>query len=81
LAQDLQKAVKWHRLAAVQEHITLLNLGIIYERGYGQGIRRDYRETVKWLEAEKENLCAQAHLRIMHTSGFGASRNLIRVYM
>ena len=84
LARDLQKAVKWYRLAAAQEHIkALLNLGMIYERGYGQGIRRDYREAVKWyrLAAERGSSGAQAHLGLMYLRGFGVSRNLIRAYM
>jgi len=61
--------VKWYRLAAGQGHTdALLNLGMIYERGYGQGIPQDYREAVKWyrLAAEMGSAGAQANLGMMY---------------
>jgi len=76
--------VKWYRLAAGQGHTdALLNLGMIYERGYGQGIPQDYREAVKWyrLAAEMGSAGAQANLGMMYIRGFGVSRNLIRAHM
>ncbi len=74
--RNLEKALKWYELAAVQGNIGAQNnLGYMY--GQGMGVPRNYVLAVKWyqLAATQGNATAQFNLGLYYQKGWGVPRD------
>ena len=53
MRRDDEAAVNWYKKAAMQGYtIAMYNLGFMYQSG--RGVKRDYKEAVKWFKKSGE---------------------------
>jgi len=72
VAQDLDEAIRWLKLAADQSDIaSMFNLGIIYEQGLGVAVDPDEAGLWYWQAAEKGDAGAKVKLGTMLLKGVG----------
>ena len=72
---------EWRPLAKQGDAGAQLNLGFMYDNGYG--VPQDYKEAIKWYRraAEQGNDRAQYNLGLMYDSGFGVPQNYVQAHM
>jgi TPR repeat protein len=73
---NYEEALKWYRKSAEQGNpLAQVNLGRMYERGYG--LAQNYEEALKWYRksAEKGDAAAQYNLGVMYCFGQGVAKN------
>jgi len=71
----------WRALAEKGDAGAQLNLGYMYDNGYG--VPQDYKEAIKWYRkaAEQGNDRAQYNLGLMYDIGYGVPQNNVRAHM
>ena len=72
---------EWRPLAEQDNASAQLNLGYMYDNGYG--VTQDYKEAMKWYRraAEQGNVRAQYNLGLMYESGYGVPQNKVQAHM
>jgi TPR repeat protein len=72
---------EWRALAEQGDAMAQLNLGYMYDNGYG--VPQDYQEAIKWYHraALQGNDRAQYNLGLMYDSGDGVPQDYVRAYM
>jgi len=72
---------EWRPLAEDGNADAQLNLGFMYDNGYG--IPQDYKEAITWYRkaAEQGNKRAQYNLGLMYDIGHGVLQNKVQAYM
>ena len=72
---------EWRPLAEQGDAGAQLNLGFMYDNGYG--VPQDYNEAIKWYRraAEQGNDRAQYNLGLMYDVGYGVPQNFVRAHM
>jgi hypothetical protein len=79
---DYSTAVReWRSLAEQGDADAQLNLGFMYDNGYG--IMQDYRKAIAWYRrsAEQGNKRAQYNLGLMYDVGHGVPRSRVHAHM
>ena len=79
---DYDSAVRaWRRLAEQGNAGAQLDLGFMYDNGYG--VSQDYKEAIKWYRraAEQGNDRAQYNLGLMYDNGDGVPQNYVQAHM
>ena len=72
---------EWRSLAEQGDAGAQLNLGYMYDNGYG--VTQDYKEAIKWYRraAEQGNARAQYNLGLMYDGGYGVPQDYVQAYM
>ena len=72
---------EWRPLAEQGDADAQLNLGFMYDNGYG--VPQDYTKAITWYRraAERGNKRAQYNLGLMYDSGHGVPQNKVQAYM
>ncbi|MEN8206420.1 MAG: tetratricopeptide repeat protein [Pseudomonadota bacterium] len=72
---------EWRPLAEQGNAGAQLNLGYMYDNGYG--VPQDYRKAVKWYRraAEQGNDRAQYNLGLMYDGGYGVPQDYVQAHM
>ena len=72
---------EWRPLAEQGDAGAQLNLGYMYDNGYG--VPQDYKEAVKWYlrAAEQGSDRAQYNLGLMYDVGYGVPQDFVRAHM
>ena len=72
---------EWRPLAEEGVAGAQLNLGFMYDNGYG--VPQNYKEAIKWYRraAEQGNDRAQYNLGLMYDSGNGVPQDFVRAHM
>ena len=72
---------EWRPLAEQGNDGAQLNLGFMYDKGYG--VSQDYKEAIKWYRraAEQGNDRAQYNLGLMYDNGDGVSQDYVQAHM
>ena len=72
---------EWRPLAEQGDAGAQLNLGFMYDNGYG--VSQDYEEAVKWYlrAAEQGSDRAQYNLGLMYDVGYGVPQDFVRAHM
>ena len=72
---------EWRPLAERGNAGAQLNLGYMYDNGYG--VPQDYAEAIKWYRkaAEQGNDRAQYNLGLMYDIGYGVPQDVVRAHM
>ena len=72
---------EWRPLAEQGDAGAQLNLGYMYDNGYG--VPQDYKEAIKWYlrAAEQGNNRAQYNLGLMYDVGYGVPQDIVRAHM
>ena len=72
---------EWRPLAEQGDAGAQLNLGFMYDNGYG--VSQDYKEAVKWYlrAAEQGSDRAQYNLGLMYDVGYGVPQDFVRAHM
>jgi len=72
---------QWRPLAEQGNAGAQLNLGFMYDNGYG--VPQNYREAIRWYRkaAEQGNDRAQYNLGLMYDSGNGVPQDYVQAYM
>jgi TPR repeat protein len=72
---------EWRPLAEQGDDRAQLNLGFMYDNGYG--VPQDYKEAIKWYRraAEQGNDRAQYNLGLMYEGGYGVLKNNLQAHM
>jgi TPR repeat protein len=72
---------EWRSLAEQGDAGAQLNLGYMYDNGYG--VPQDYKEAIKWYRraAEQGNERAQYNLGLMYEGGYGVLKNNVQAHM
>ncbi|MEN8206494.1 MAG: tetratricopeptide repeat protein [Pseudomonadota bacterium] len=79
---DYDAAVReWRSLAEQGDAGAQLNLGFMYDNGYG--VPQDYRAAIKWYRkaAEQGNERAQYNLGLMYDIGYGVQQDYVQAHM
>ena len=79
---DFSAALReWRPLAEQGNAIAQLNLGYMYDNGYG--VTQDYKEAMRWYRraAEQGNARAQYNLGLMYEGGYGVPQNKVQAHM
>ena len=73
--------LEWRPLAEQGDASAQLNLGYMYDNGYG--VTEDYKEAMKWYRraAEQGNARAQYNLGLMYEGGYGVPQNNVQAHM
>jgi TPR repeat protein len=71
----------WRPLAEQGDPGAQLNLGFMYDNGYG--VPQDYKEAIKWYRraAEQGNDRAQYNLGLIYDGGYGVPQDYVQAYM
>ncbi len=72
---------EWRPLAEQGDAGAQLNLGFMYDNGYG--VPQDYTEAIKWYRraAEQGSDRAQYNLGLMYDVGYGVPQDFVRAHM
>ena len=72
---------EWRPLAKQGNAGAQLNVGYMYDNGYG--VPQDYKEAIKWYRraAEQGNKRAQYNLGLMYDIGYGVPQNKVHAHM
>lgn len=72
---------EWRPLAEQGDAGAQLNLGFMYDNGYG--VSQDYNEAIRWYRraAEQGNDRAQYNLGLMYDAGNGVPRDFVQAHM
>jgi len=72
---------EWRPLAEKGNAGAQLNLGFMYDNGYG--VSQNYKEAIKWYRkaAEQGNDRAQYNLGLMYDSGYGVTQDYVQAHM
>jgi TPR repeat protein len=72
---------EWRPLAERGNAGAQLNLGFMYDNGYG--VPQDYTKAIKWYRkaAEQGNDRAQYNLGLMYDIGYGVPQDVVRAHM
>jgi hypothetical protein len=72
---------EWRPLAEQGNPGAQLNLGFMYDNGYG--VPQNYKEAIKWYRkaAEQGNDRAQYNLGLMYDSGYGVPQDYVQAHM
>ena len=72
---------EWRPLAEQGNDGAQLNLGFMYDNGFG--VSQDYKEAIKWYRraAEQGNDRAQYNLGLMYDNGDGVSQDYVQAHM
>ena len=72
---------EWRPLAEQGNAGAQLNLGFMYDNGYG--VPQNYTEAIKWYRkaAEQGNDRAQYNLGLMYDIGYGVPQDVVRAHM
>jgi hypothetical protein len=72
---------EWRPLAEQGNAGAQLNLGYMYDNGYG--VPQSYKEAIKWYRkaAEQGNDRAQYNLGLMYDSGYGVPQDYVQAHM
>ena len=72
---------EWRPLAEQGNAGAQLNLGYMYDNGYG--VPQDYKEAIKWYRraAEQGNDRAQYNLGLMYDVGYGVPQDFVQAHM
>ncbi len=72
---------EWRPLAEQGNAGAQLNVGYMYDNGYG--VPQDYKQAIKWYRraAEQGNKRAQYNLGLMYDIGYGVPKNKVQAHM
>jgi uncharacterized protein len=72
---------EWRPLAEQGNADAQLNMGFMYDNGYG--VPQDYKKAITWYRraAEQDNKRAQYNLGLMYDMGYGVPQNKVQAHM